>query len=352
MNIDHSNFLRAASSEGLSLETAHALWAKLEKQAAVEESAASIKPSFDATHFFYYFGAMLVFGAFAWFMTEAWDAFGGFGLSAISLGYCSVFFCVGNALWKREWRTPGGLLVTLAVCMTPLFVYGLQRGMGWWPDKDPGSYTNYHPIINGSWIVMEIATVLVGVLVLRRWRFPFIVAPIAHALWFMSMDLVDLLLHGSWSEWDHRLVLTACFGVLMLLAGYLTDVRSKKDDFAFWLYLFGLLALSGSLSSMHSGSELKALLFGLLHLGFMAVAILLHRRTFMVFGALGVLGYLGHLAHKVFDDSIMFPFALGFIGLAIMVFGIWYQKNHTSIANAIQRSLPESIRRSLPPKRS
>jgi hypothetical protein len=148
------------------------------------------------------------------------------------------------------------------------------------------------------------------------------------------------------------LVITASFGVLMLLAGYLTDVRSKKEDFAFWLYLFGLLALSGSLSSMNSGSELKSLLFGVLHLGFMAVAILLHRRTFMVFGALGVLGYLGHLAHKVFEDSIIFPFALGFIGIAIMVFGICYQKNRESIEKAMQRSLPESIRRSLPPKRS
>jgi hypothetical protein len=96
-------------------------------------------------------------------------------------------------LWNQALRIPGGLLFTIAVCMTPLAVYGLERWTGFWPENDPGEYANFHPYINGSWLLMEVATVAAGLVVLRIWRFPFLTAPIAYALWYMSMDLVALL---------------------------------------------------------------------------------------------------------------------------------------------------------------
>lgn len=37
-----------------------------------------------------------------------------------------------------------------------------------------------------------------------------------------------------------------------------------------------------------------------------------------VFGGLRIAGYLGHLSYRVFNDSLVFPFTLSLIGLAIM----------------------------------
>jgi len=71
----------------------------------------------------YYFGALLVIGALGWFITEGWDAFTGWQLATIAAGYAAVFCLVGRRLWlKPLFRIPGGLLVTVAVCMTPLAV--------------------------------------------------------------------------------------------------------------------------------------------------------------------------------------------------------------------------------------
>lgn len=345
MNVDPNDFQEAALSVGLTSEQASSLWQRLESANKLSDKG---QPRFDFVHLLYYFGAMMVMGAFAWFMTKAWDSFGGAGMMIISISYAVVFLFAGNSLWKKKLHTPGGLLVVLAVCMTPLAVYGLEDLFGWWPKDNPGSYSNYHPYINGSWVVMELATVAAGWLAVRHWRFPFIIAPIAHALWFMSMDCAELLTKGTWAEWEQRLLISALFGAVMIVAGYVIDLKGKSGDFAFWFYLFGLMALWGSLTSMNSNSEVKAILYALLNLGFIFVAIVLQRKTFMVFGFLGVFGYLGHLAHHVFENSIMFPFVLCLLGLSIMWLGILYQRHRLTLDAYILRAITPAFNHWLP----
>jgi hypothetical protein len=50
-----------------------------------------------------------------------------------------------------------------------------------------------------------------------------------------------------------------------------------------------------------------------------------------VLGALGVAGYLGYLSHRVFQDSLMFPFALTLLGLGVVALGIWWQRHEDRI---------------------
>ena len=78
---------------------------------------------------------------------------------------------------------------------------------------------------------MELATVLAGLLVLRVWRFPFLTAPIAHALWFLSMDLPALLLRSEPFSWDEKKFLTMVFGLVMLLAlQWIADRTAPKRN--------------------------------------------------------------------------------------------------------------------------
>ena len=337
MNIEAEEFERVALSEGLTPQQAAALWQGL-TAGSPKAPAKPVASQFDFVHLLYYFGAMMVMGAFAWFMTKAWDSFGGAVMGGVAVAYAIIFLLAGNSLWIRQLRVPGGLLIVLAVCMTPLAVYGVEEALGWWPKDNPGSYTNYHPYINGSWVVMEVATVLAGLLALRRWSFPFIVAPIAHSLWFMSMDFAELITKGNWSNWEDRLVISAVFGAIMILVGYLVDLKGRTADFAFWLYLFGLLALSGSFVCM-ADPQLNVLLYTLLHLGFIFVAIILQRRTFMVFGSLGMFDSLGTLARQYFAGTLAFPFVLCLFGLAVMALGIWYQRHRQSIESRFRLAL-------------
>jgi len=309
--------------------------------------APSERPSFQLSHIAYYFGALLIMGAMGWLMTEAWMSIGDAALLVISSAYLLLLLLGGRSLWQRGQVIPGGLLGAVAVSLTPLVVFAGQRLFGIWPMDDAQSdYVDYYRYVQGGWLVMEVATVLVGLLVLRLLPFPFIVMPIAVALWFMSMDLSELL-HGEYFSWEQRREVSLWFGLVILLVSLLVDGRSKQD-FAFWGYLAGLTAFWGGLSLMDSGSEFGKLLYCLINLGLIGLAVLLRRPLFMVFGALGVAGYLGYLAHDVFEDSLLFPVVVSLIGLGVMGLGLLYQKRREAMSNALRRQLPAGLLAVLP----
>ena len=321
MKVSQNDLRQAAAISGLSTDQAALIWRSLESIARD-----SGRPTFDIANVAYYFGALIVIGAMGWFMNKAWEGLGGLGIAAVAICYATIFILVGRVLWnKPNLRTPSGLLLTMAVCMVPLATYGIERSLGFWPERDPGWSTNFHPLINGSWVVMEIATVIAGLIVLRFWRFPFLTAPIAYALWFMSMDLADLIVQQRLA-WNEKAMISTAFGAAMIIGAYVSDLKGKVMDFAFWGYLFGLLSFWGGLTAMNSHSEFGKLIYCLINLSLIFCAVLLRRPVFVIFGAFGVSFYLGHLAHEVFQDSMFFPVVLSLIGLAIIYLGIQYQR--------------------------
>lgn len=343
--------LDAAVAEGI-LDAAQAerLLAFAERRAPSPASPPPGAPRarFDLLHVAWYFGALIVIGAMGWFMTLGWERFGGAGIFSIAALYGLLFLLLGLRLWRSaDLRTPGGLLVTMAVAMTPLATYGLQRWLDLWPDRDPGDYAGFHVWVAGGWFAMEVATLVAGTLALRAVRFPFLTVTIAFTLWYVSMDLAPLLGADGWNE---RAWVSAGVGLAMLVAAWRVD-RRTREDFAFWLYLFGLLAFWGGLSSMQSGSELKKLLYLLVNLALILVSVLLRRRAFLVFGALGVCGYLGYLAHHVFRDSLLFPFALSGLGLGIIALGVHLHRSSTRYEAWLVGALPPGLRARLPSAR-
>jgi hypothetical protein len=233
--------------------------------------------------------------------------------------------------------------------MTPLAVYGLERWTGLWPAADPGSYRGFFPWIKGGWFAMECATVLAGLFALRKVKFPFLVAPIALVLWFMSMDSVPALFGVTW-DYDLTRRVSIIFGLAMLFVAYQIDHRTK-EDYAFWLYFFGLTAFWGGLSSLQSDSEFRKFLYCVLNVGLVVLSVLLRRRVFLVFGALGVNAYLANLAWRVFEHSLLFPFVLTLLGLAIITAAVYYQRHRAAIELRIESVVPLWVRDLLPPSR-
>jgi hypothetical protein len=198
MRIHQSQLERAMSELGFTRDQSVLLWNKLESHPSVESR-------FEPAHVGYFFGALLVIGAMGWFITDGWDRFAGWQLTTITLIYAALFVFAGSRVWRTPmYRVAGGLLITMAVCMTPLVVYGLERQIHLWPQLDPGSYTQFHPLINASWVGMEVCTVLASLVALRYFKFPFLMAPAAYALWYMSMDFTGLIFGKSWSRVENR----------------------------------------------------------------------------------------------------------------------------------------------------
>jgi hypothetical protein len=337
--------LEWAASEGvISGGQAEDLWRAL-------EGRDSGRPRFDLPHVAYYFGALVVISAMGWFMTLGWERFGGGGILAISLVYAACFVVAGSLLWReRDLKAPGGLLVTMAVCMTPLAIYGFERMTGLWLQGVPGEYRDFYGWIEGGWFLMEVGTVVAGLAALRFFRFPFLTAPIAFSLWFMSMDLTPLI-YGTDYYGDGYQLVSLFFGLAVLICSYLVD-RRTEEDYAFWGYLFGMFAFWGGLTLLEGGSELDWFFYGLVNLALVILSVLLQRRVFIVFGSLGVFGYVGHLAWEIFEDSLVFPFVLSAVGLAIIALGILYARNRERVERGVLSRVPKGLRRLLPTERT
>ncbi|WP_439861127.1 DUF2157 domain-containing protein [Pseudomonas sp. MBLB4136] len=315
------------------------------------EHSAPPHASFQLAHVSYYCGAVLIIGALGWLLTEAWMQVGDGALLLLALGYMGLFSACGLGLWRHGQQIPGGLLGAVAVSLTPLAVFAVQRLSGLWPLEDEQhDYQHYYRYVQGGWLAMEAATLLVGALMLRLLPLPFIVMPMAVALWFMSMDLTELF-YGSPFDWEQRRWVSLWFGLGLLLASLGLDGRTRQD-YAFWGYLAGLAAFWGGLSLMDSDSELGKALYCLINLVLMALAVLLRRVQFMVFGALGVAGYLGHLAYEVFADSLLFPILLSLIGLAVIGLGLLYQRHRQRLSGGLRTHLPKGLLAVLPALRN
>jgi len=341
MAIARRSELDGAVREGIiSVQQADRLAAYFGGASAPEE-----QPRFSLVHVLYYLGGMIAIGAMSLFMTLGWNALGGWGGFFISACYGVLALALTHWLLERKRLfLPAGILATLAVVMVPLAIFFAQMALGYWGENKP--YRDYHYFIDWRWIMMEFGTLAIGAILLWRYRFPFMLMPIAVTLWYMSMDLVPFLLgQERVYDWEIRKFISVWFGLAMTLLAFWVDLRSRfSRDYAFWLYLFGVLTFWGGLSLMNSGSELGKLAYCGINVLMILAGAALGRRVFAVFGGLGVAGYLGHLSWRVFQDSMIFPVALSALGLGIIALGVLWQRREAQWSATLRGFLPAPLR--------
>jgi hypothetical protein len=308
-------------------------------------SASHEQPRFSFVHVLYYLGGMIAIGAMSIFMTLGWNSLGGWGgfLTAILYGVLALLLSHWF-LERKHLDIPAGIMATLAVVMVPLAIFAAQMALGYWGENKP--YRDYHVFIDWRWIMMEFGTFAIGAILLWRYRFPFMLMPIAVTLWYMSMDLVPYLFGADRvHDWELRKFISVYFGLLMTLLAFWVDLRSRASrDYAFWLYLFGVLTFWSGLSLLESGSELGKLAYCGINVLMILIGAVLGRRVFAVFGGLGVAFYLGHLSWQVFKDSLVFPFALSLIGFAIIWLGVLWQRREAQWSARLRGFLPAPLR--------
>ncbi|MES2297336.1 MAG: DUF2157 domain-containing protein [Pseudomonadota bacterium] len=348
MSINRSDLEAAAAAGILQHEQIGALSDFLAQRAMREGRA-----KFSGAHILYYLGGMLAIGAATLFTTLAVEALGMGVLLLLSLLYFGV--AVGAAIWfeRRGHGILTGIFGTLAIGLTPLAVFALQHVLGLWPDGiHAAHYQDFHAWIDWRWLLMELATLAAGAVLLWRLRMPFMLMPVAVTLWYMGMDIVPaLILHGgvesdffSGAAWELRKHITLCYGAAMLALAFWVDLRSRGEkDFAFWLYLFGMLTFWGQLSSMGDGGLTGKLIYIAINFGFVLVGAILGRRVFAVFGGIGIAMDLGSLSWGLFKDSFAFVLVLTLLGFALIGAGLWWSKHERAIAAALRAHLPESL---------
>ena len=128
-------------------------------------------------------------------------------------------------------------LCSISTALVPYTVYWIQRSLQVWPVDDPGVFQGFRLYVRPGWVVMEIATVVVGLIYLFMVQFPFLLAPISFCLWFLSMDIAPLM--PQWTgnnSFEVRRTVSIVFGLGLILAGRGMEwTLGSEPDFGFWL---------------------------------------------------------------------------------------------------------------------
>lgn len=300
---------------------------------------------FDLTHVLWYAGALIIMSAMGLFSTLAFAAMGGSGLAVTGLGYGVGLWWIGHRLWQKDdTRTPGGLLIAAAIAMVPMIVFGVQSAANIWPGSTaPGQYQSFYHYIKGGWIPMELATLVVSVLALRRYPFTFIAFPAAVCLWFLSMDLAAFIGQEKSFNYELRRQVSLWFGIGLLIVTWLSELKPHRSDYGYWLHLVAAVTIWGGMTFQSSGDEIGKLVWCLINISLIGLAVFLGRGVYAVFGVMGVMIYLGHLAYSVFKDSLLFPFALSGLGLIVVWLGIRYARHRMAIQQWFERLMPAGM---------
>ncbi len=317
-----------------------------------------VRPRFDLTHVLWYVGALIIIGAMGLFTNDAFNRMGGWALTACGVAYAVVLGLAGHWLWtKKSLRIPGGLLIAAAVSMVPMIIYGIQDALDLWKyaQGDPGEYGNVFPYIHGSWVYMEIATVIVSAVAAYFYRFSFIPLIAAVALWFFSMDVAIWFLRSPINANDYnfdfntRRAVSIVVGLAIIAVSWAMDLKRRGGtDMAFWLHIAGAAAFWGGLTASDGGTELEKFFYLLINIALLGLSLFLDRRVYAVFGGLGIATYLGQLAFNTFKDMILFSFALSGIGLLIIFLGLMLHRNRGRLVTKLDDSLPAVLRRLRP----
>ena len=310
---------------------------------------ASPPARFDVAHLLWYAGALIVIDApWGCFRPLAFSQMGGQALTVS-----------GGHLCDRVYR---GRSLPLAPQepARPRRLAGRRRGFdgaarglrhpgcssAWWGQfGKPGTVQDFYVWIKGSWIFMEIADHCgrrAGAALLSR--APFIVMLIAVALWFMSMDLAPWVAAAITPTSRCAARCRSGSGLAILLA-WTVDCRSRSGDFAFWLHLFGLITFWGGISQRERFDRTGqgALLRAECRPARVGGAVSMPRASMQCSARSALRSISAISPNKVFKDSLLFPFALSLIGIAVIAAGLLYHRNERAIADWLSAHLPASL---------
>jgi hypothetical protein len=293
-------------------------------------------------------GALLVVFALGWFLAERWRDLGAGGVLAVSVGYAVAFALTAWVLARRGFPVASGLAATLAIAMTPAWTFAILRLTGEWPFLDSSdALARYEPWVATRWIILELATIAVALITLRRVRFFTIALPIAAAFAALLVH-IGTALGDPLTAWYVGPFYLCVVGTFTLAIAYIIDRRQDgSEDYALWFYIAGVVVLAvGYMQTWNRiGSWRHALPF--IALVLVLAALYLRRRVLLIAAGIAAFGYLAYLAFDVFEGVLALPIVLAGLGLLVIAAAVWAQRRFPKLVARINEGSPAS-RKTLP----
>lgn len=330
MKIRKEHLMRAEESAVLPPGTGERLWQNLSLQIAEE-------PAFKAQHLIYYFGAMLMLLPLTVMVASGFLSLGDAGLLLVALAIGASTFALASRLHKSGRRIAAGTFAVVSLGVLPLALFSFFRLIGIDFAAVPSAgYASFHRHISANYLLIEAMTLAAAVGYLWRFRLPFLMLPVAVALWYVGMDVSSRILGAGLMDTARHW--SMFYGVLLMLGAYALERRTRHtlNDFSFWIWIFGAMSFWTALSC-GNGDEWAKLGYAGINLAMVMVSVAVGRRVLAVFGALGLMGYLGHLSLSVFKAYALFPLVTLALGAGLVWVGVRWPRIEAAVEAALGR---------------
>jgi hypothetical protein len=237
-----------------------------------------------------------------------------------------VAFAAGSWLLLRLWwSVPGGLAAALAVATFPAVAVGFLTLIDVWPDAP---FFRPFDEFSGYTFGVGIATAAVGFVAYRLTRFTFTLG-VANGALLVSAQLLTPCF-GEGPSGDDRATMAVVIGAILVVTGVFIDAVGRRHE-AFWFHALGWFSVAAGLvyfTADPGGDPNRGWLPMLI--GGVAVLIIaapIRRATWAVYGVLAVYASVVHYLSQGLDEN-RWPFALGLLGLALVLFalGVAFQR--------------------------
>lgn len=340
--ITHSELRRAMERGVITREQFEALTGAAATSAGEAPPESLEAPEdFNAITIAYYVGAFVVLFGFGWFLIDRWRALGPGGVLGVTLFYALLFLGTAYMLRKNGFAVAAAIATLLAVGMTPLVTWSLLKVTGTWPPEAGIGCEWQAPWAmhcRGKWIIVELATILASLIALRTVRYALLMKPIAVSLLVLTFHVSESLFGYTFQSTAAGWAVVAAAS-LILVMGYAVDVlNDTKQDYAFWLFLPGLVAAFIGMVMVWSYDKPLRHLLIVIAIVTMTVAVYMRRRTFLLFGAVWFVWYLGYVVFDVFRRVVALPILLATVGLVVILSAVWIQRTYPRLVSRVSRS--------------
>lgn len=334
------DLLRLAVSRGLITPAQQASLLELQAEGA-GSGLREMPRGFNWVTIAYVLGALLVVFACGWFLAQRWLSLGPSGVLLVVVVYAVIAALASRWLERLAFHEAAGVSAMVAVSLTPVAVWALESLTGWWPVETWGQpYYPYYPAAEASrWVIAELATILAALIVMRKRPYTALAFPIAVALFGLVIHVPRATGMDLTPGPERWMVLTGA-----LLVCCIADTvdrlvpRGKvpgRGDMAFPFWLVGLVALAVSFLSFWPTAGAWRHGLPVLALGGIAAALVMGRRTHLVFGVFAIFLYLLYLAAEVFKSTAYFPVILALLGGATLFATVWLQRKFPALASRL-----------------
>jgi hypothetical protein len=333
----------------------HAETARSHPGAAHAHSRES-RSGFNWTSIAYGAGALAVVFAFGWFLIDRWRTLGPEGVLVVIAVYAAVFIVATRLLRREGFELAAGVSALLAVMLTPIAAWAIQRLLGVWPapvaQPRSGFYLErpHDQWESVRWIVLSLSTMAAALVAIRALRFPLLSLPVVSALICLPQLLLWLLMPEPAGMHSRGWLLLSTGGMLLAVA-YSMERRNSAigqlrtgakagvnpfsaGDHAFWYHLGALFAASAGMLILWDGYPENRHLAPVFAVMAATLSLTLRRPMYLIFGAAGFMGWLGYVTFDVFRNSTAFPIVLATFGILIILATVWLQRSYPRLVAA------------------